>query len=758
MKPLFLRGYASWFVKRLFIAVVYFIAAKFSFMLRFEHTNASPVITGIALAAVLLLSHRIWPSIAIGAFFANFLQLSALGFSVPISIVGSFSTAIGNTLEVLVGAFLIRHFIADRNPFNRSMDILTFVIFGAFIGTTISATIGVSTLSIISGSWSNYGLMWLTWWLGDAAGVLLVTPAIIIGSKRIKLEWQPVRITETVLLLAFLFILGRIIFLDNHITEYHIKYLEYLLIPLIIWAAFRFGQFGSAIMNVLLSGIAIFGTVRGSGPFASLSLNESLLLVVGFISTISVTSMLLSSTIAEGRKAEEKMREASLYTRSLIEVSLDPLVTISLEGKITDVNIATEHATGVSRQQLIGSDFTDYFTEPKKAREGYKQVFEKGFVKDYPLAIMHVSGSITEVLYNATVYKDATGNVAGVFATARDVTEHNRMEMEKARMALMLDIAPNSITVSKLDGHLLYANQRTLEMHGYSRDEFMALKLHQLYAPASATLIAPKMQELLDNGEATFQLEHLRKDGTLLPLEVYAIITTWGNIKSVLSIATDITDRKLTEEKIEASLKEKEILLSEIYHRVKNNMQIIISLLGLQSRHVKEEKYREMFKESQNRILSMSLVHEKLYQSKDLTQIDFNEYVRDLIKGLFRSYGANKGNIVLKIDVKTILLGIDHAIPCGLIINELVTNSLKYAFPDRREGEIKVVLHPTEENMIELAVGDNGIGIPEDMDFKQTKTLGLHLVTMLAENQLHGDITLNRSKGTEFIIKFKKVK
>ena len=200
------------------------------------------------------------------------------------------------------------------------------------------------------------------------------------------------------------------------------------------------------------------------------------------------------------------------------------------------------------------------------------------------------------------------------------------------------------------------------------------------------------------------------------------------------------------------------MLLSEIYHRVKNNMQIIISLLRLQSRQVKEEKYREMFKESQNRILSMSLVHEKLYQSKDLTQIDFNEYISDLIKGLFQSYGANKSNIALKIDVKTILLGIDYAIPCGLIINELVTNSLKYAFPDGREGEIKISLHSPGENMIELIVRDNGIGIPEDMDFKQTKTLGLHLVTMLAENQLHGNIKLNRSKGTEFIMKFKEVK
>ncbi len=216
-------------------------------------------------------------------------------------------------------------------------------------------------------------------------------------------------------------------------------------------------------------------------------------------------------------------------------------------------------------------------------------------------------------------------------------------------------------------------------------------------------------------------------------------------------------NRYWSEKQIKESLTEKEVLLREIHHRVKNNMQIISSLLRLQSGYITEKKYMDMFKESQNRIISMSLIHEKLYQSKGLARIDFNEYIRDLVNGLFHSYGVS-GSIALNIDGKDVSLGVDSAIPCGLIINELVTNSLKHAFPEGREGEIRISLRSIEENMIELLVSDNGVCIPEDVDIRKTESLGLHLVTILVENQLHGEINLNRSKGTEFQIKFRDVK
>ena len=185
-------------------------------------------------------------------------------------------------------------------------------------------------------------------------------------------------------------------------------------------------------------------------------------------------------------------------------------------------------------------------------------------------------------------------------------------------------------------------------------------------------------------------------------------------------------DHKQAELEIRKSLDEKDVLLREIHHRVKNNMQIISSLLRFQSMNIKDKKDFGLFEESQNRITSMLLVHEKLYQSKDLAKIDLNEYIQDMVKGLFQAYGEYSGRIKLNTQVQEISLGINSAIPCGLIINELVTNSLKYAFPDNRKGEIEIKVHKIY-NEIEMIISDNGIGIPEGIDFRNTGSNGFEI-------------------------------
>lgn len=215
----------------------------------------------------------------------------------------------------------------------------------------------------------------------------------------------------------------------------------------------------------------------------------------------------------------------------------------------------------------------------------------------------------------------------------------------------------------------------------------------------------------------------------------------------------EVVTRQRAEEEIKLSLKEKEVLLKEIHHRVKNNLQIITSLLNLQSAQIKDPEAVMLFRESQSRVRSMALIHEKLYQSKDLARIDFDGYVRDLMVYLFRSYAANPDQIRTHIETHNMFLGIDTAIPCGLIISELVTNTIKYAFPDGKRGKLFVGIGPEDDGHLTLRVEDDGVGFPEGFDWRESDSLGLQLVSTLSA-QLHGTVEVNGKGGTSFKITF----
>ncbi len=220
-------------------------------------------------------------------------------------------------------------------------------------------------------------------------------------------------------------------------------------------------------------------------------------------------------------------------------------------------------------------------------------------------------------------------------------------------------------------------------------------------------------------------------------------------------------DKRRTEEQLKDSLKEKEVLLKEIHHRVKNNMQIIYGMLNLQLAQVKNEIVAEMINKTKNRIKSMALVHERLYQSKDLASIEFGDYIRRLLSNLIHSYGMESDRIRQKIDIKNVSLSINIAIPCGLIVNELVSNSLKHAFSNGKgktgkrysNGEIYIGLNSDKKNKLTLIVRDNGKGFPKGLDFRITESLGLQIVNTLVE-QLEGSIKLHRKDGTSFRIEF----
>lgn len=220
----------------------------------------------------------------------------------------------------------------------------------------------------------------------------------------------------------------------------------------------------------------------------------------------------------------------------------------------------------------------------------------------------------------------------------------------------------------------------------------------------------------------------------------------------------EIVERQKAQVQAEKSLGEKELLLREIHHRVKNNMQIVSSLLRLQAKRQEDQTTKDILDDSRSRISAMSLIHESLYRPENLTGVYLRRYIQELALNLFASYDIEPGRIVFITDVEPISLNIETATPCGLIINELVTNSLKYAFPDGRQGEVGISLKRLGNGeKYQLRVADNGVGLPVGLDIRRTKSLGLQLVVNLAENQLSGEVTVEAGPGTAFVVTFQEI-
>jgi two-component sensor histidine kinase len=252
------------------------------------------------------------------------------------------------------------------------------------------------------------------------------------------------------------------------------------------------------------------------------------------------------------------------------------------------------------------------------------------------------------------------------------------------------------------------------------------------------------------------ETEFINKNGEESWREIYLnpIFNENGDVLEVSGIGHDITEKKQSEAKIRKSLQEKEILLKEVHHRVKNNLQVISSILNLQSSYVKDEGTLSILKESQNRIKSMAFIHESLYQTKDFSSINFSEYIINLSQNLIHSYSNFDREIKLNLDIQNVFLNLDLAIPCGLIINEIVSNALKHAFVEKKEGgEVSIKMKIVEDDLI-LLIGDNGKGLPKHIDYRNTESLGLQLVVILTD-QLSGTIELHLEKGTNYSIVFK---
>ncbi len=471
---------------------------------------------------------------------------------------------------------------------------------------------------------------------------------------------------------------------------------------------------------------------------------------------------------------ERKQAEAALWeSRELLQAVLDN-IPARVFWKDTDLRylgcnpLFAQDAGFEKPEELLGKD--DFAMTWRDQAELYRSDDRAIIDSGEPRLLFEEpqttpSGGQIELLTSKVPLRDAQGAIVGVLGTYLDVTERKRaaeaVRESEESLRQILEMLPVGVWVADHNGVIIQGNPAARSIWGGAR--FVGPKgygEYQAWWRSTGEPIQPEdlaLARAITQGETSLNevIDIEAFDGTrkIILNSALPLKNARGEIIKAIAVNQDITERIEFEERLKASLREKEVLLKEVHHRVKNNMQIISSLLRLQSDRVSQPEVHGVFQESQNRIRSMALVHEMLYQSPDLASISFGAYLKNLVNGLFRSFRVDTHQIALTLEVVDIPLGIDLALSCGLIINELVSNSLKHAFPQNRRGELSISARQISPEELMIAVRDTGVGLPPDLDIRKTSSLGLRLVTLLV-GQINGSLELDSAQGATFLIRF----
>jgi PAS domain S-box-containing protein len=473
--------------------------------------------------------------------------------------------------------------------------------------------------------------------------------------------------------------------------------------------------------------------------------------------------------ISKRRAAELELKDSRESYEALFRNSRLGIYRTTPDGRFLMANPGLVRMLGYSTvEELLAQNVGEVGYQAGYPREEFKKRIDaEGELSGWEAVWRRRDGSSIYVRENARAVRDASGGIRYYEGTVEDVTERVLSEQALRRdgdlLNRIMETSPAGILMVNRQGLISYANPRAEAILGLGRAELLNSPFGDPSwsitdvsgAPVSGDRLP--FHTVLAGGQPLYDTRYaIRPPGKAkvhLSVNAAPLFDREGKPEAVVFALEDITSEVKSEDRLRASLKEKEVLLREVHHRVKNNLQIISSLLNLGSRGLRDGVEMDALRECRNRIKSMSLLHETLYRSRDLTRIEFYNYVRKLVTELFQAYGVQADEVALRMEVEDVDMGIDAAIPAGMLINELVSNSLKHAFPAGRKGEIRVQVGSDEHGVVTIVVADNGVGLPRWLDFRQSESLGMQLVTTLTE-QLGGTIDLNRSKGTEFTMRF----
>jgi PAS domain S-box-containing protein len=426
------------------------------------------------------------------------------------------------------------------------------------------------------------------------------------------------------------------------------------------------------------------------------------------------------------------------------------------------VNSSFSQLIGYTEMELRTLTFVDITHPEERARDvGQAKLLLAGEIDRYDVEkrYYHKNGAIVWAQVSVTMVRDSTRKPLFFLSIIKDISERKQAETalrrSEERYRMQIELALDGILLSSPEWVITGANRSLCGMLGMEEKDICGRHIRDLPFTPESLKECPFRLDLLKQGEIVNSDRVLiRADKTLVPVEMRTGKMPDGTYQSIFR---DISERKRHEQQLTAALQEKEVLLREVHHRVKNNLAAIIGLMDMQRRSLEDPSGQIILTELSSRIRSMSLVHEKLYRADSLESIDFQDYTQSLISHLRTTFGSP--DIICRVDAPGVIIPLDLASPCGLIVNELVTNALKYAFPDGKprpgNQDCRVLVRLQRENSVyTLTVADNGIGWPTGFDWTKTRTLGMILVRMLGQHQLGGRYSIDQKEGTSITLSF----
>jgi PAS domain S-box-containing protein len=703
-------------------ATVYAVVARLGLTLAVVHPSATAVWppTGIALAALLVLGRSLWPGVLAGAFLANVTTAGSAATSLGI--------AIGNTLEAVLGCYLVARFAHGRHAFDHPQDVLRYAGLAGLVGTAVSATIGVTSLAVGGyAEWAQYGSIWTTWWLGDAGGALVVGPFLLLWSQAPTVRWTRRTAIEVLLALLLVLVTGGVVFRGW-------LPFAFLCLPVVTWVAFRLGRRAAATAVVGLSAIAVWGTTSDLGPFARESPATALLWLQVFMGSSAVVALVLAAAVVELRNAvrgrfeeaaarshaQEALRAETKF-RALLESGPDAVV-VDASGRIVLVNSRAERMFGYPRSELIGEATESLM--PPSSRRRYAKHRDAYTADSHPrptgsgleLCARRRDGTEFPVEISLSPIETEEGTL--ISNAIRDLSERRQAEEARAQLAAIVESSRDAIISKRLDGTILTWNSGAEQMYGYSRE--VIGRSISLLVPAGQRDDVPEILGRLSRGEAIEAYETVRrtKSGRLVAVSISAapIRDSTGRITGGSVVAHDITEKKRAEQ---ALLDANEDLQAFTYSASHDLRAPLRGLRGLSQAlledyaGVLDEAGRECLRRLSAAATHMDALLLKLLgysrigrADVELCQVELDQVLKEALQQLEPEIRASDAWVSVPGNLPPVLA---EATALAQVLGNLLSNAIKFVDAGVRP-EVTIAVEERSE-WLRLWVIDNGIGV-----------------------------------------------